>query len=44
LRDADALNQSRREHALAAVAMYRSLGGAWGVTNDDGLIETAMRR
>ncbi|WP_250474107.1 efflux transporter outer membrane subunit [Caballeronia sp. GAFFF1] len=44
LRDADALNQSRREHALAAVAMYRSLGGGWSVTNDDGLIETAMRR
>ncbi|WP_250500828.1 efflux transporter outer membrane subunit [Caballeronia sp. GAWG1-5s-s] len=44
LRDADALNQSRREHALAAVAMYRSLGGGWSVTNDDGPIETAMRR
>ncbi|WP_175942146.1 efflux transporter outer membrane subunit [Caballeronia sp. BCC1704] len=44
LRDADALNQSRREHALAAVAMYRSLGGGWSVTNDDGPIQTAMRR
>jgi outer membrane protein TolC len=32
LRDADALNQSRREHALAAVALYRSLGGGWSET------------
>ncbi|WP_244849479.1 efflux transporter outer membrane subunit [Caballeronia sp. SL2Y3] len=44
LRDADALNQSRREHALAAVAMYRSLGGGWSVTNDDDAIRTAMSR
>ncbi|MDR5857691.1 efflux transporter outer membrane subunit [Caballeronia sp. LZ062] len=44
LRDADALNQSRREHALAAVAMYRSLGGGWSVTTDDGPVRTAMRR
>lgn len=29
LRDADSLNQVRREHALAAVALYRSLGGGW---------------
>lgn len=29
LKDSDALNQARREHALAAVAMYRSLGGGW---------------
>lgn len=29
LRDADALNQVRREHALSAVALYRSLGGGW---------------
>jgi NodT family efflux transporter outer membrane factor (OMF) lipoprotein len=34
LRDADALNQSKREHALAAVALYRSLGGGWSVTDD----------
>jgi NodT family efflux transporter outer membrane factor (OMF) lipoprotein len=29
LRDSDALNQAQREHALAAVALYRSLGGGW---------------
>jgi len=29
LRDAESLNQARREHALAAVALYRSLGGGW---------------
>ncbi|WP_144109845.1 efflux transporter outer membrane subunit [Paraburkholderia sp. BCC1886] len=29
LRDAESLNQARREHALAAVALYRALGGGW---------------
>jgi len=29
LRDAESLNQARREHALAAIALYRSLGGGW---------------
>lgn len=29
LRDSDALNQVRRDHALSAVALYRSLGGGW---------------
>jgi outer membrane protein TolC len=29
LQDSDSLNQARREHALAAVALYRSLGGGW---------------
>ncbi|PCE23064.1 RND transporter [Paraburkholderia acidicola] len=29
LRDEQSLNQARREHALAAVALYRSLGGGW---------------
>jgi NodT family efflux transporter outer membrane factor (OMF) lipoprotein len=29
LRDSEALNQAKREHALAAVALYRSLGGGW---------------
>lgn len=29
LRDSDALNQAEREHALSAVALYRSLGGGW---------------
>jgi len=32
LRDADSLNQAKREHALAAVALYRSLGGGWSET------------
>lgn len=27
--DADQVNQARREHALAAVALYRALGGGW---------------
>jgi NodT family efflux transporter outer membrane factor (OMF) lipoprotein len=31
LRDAESLNQAKREHALAAVALYRSLGGGWDV-------------
>ncbi|SAK97843.1 RND efflux system outer membrane lipoprotein [Caballeronia fortuita] len=43
LRDADALNQSKREHALAAVALYRSLGGGWSVTGDDA-IKTASNK
>jgi outer membrane protein TolC len=25
------LNQAKREHALSAVALYRSLGGGWDV-------------
>ncbi|MFC6308880.1 efflux transporter outer membrane subunit [Paraburkholderia dipogonis] len=29
LRDAESLNQARREQALSAVALYRSLGGGW---------------
>ncbi|MGN6319689.1 efflux transporter outer membrane subunit [Trinickia sp.] len=29
LRDAQSLNQAKRQHALAAVALYRSLGGGW---------------
>lgn len=29
LRDDESLNQAKREHALAAVALYRSLGGGW---------------
>jgi NodT family efflux transporter outer membrane factor (OMF) lipoprotein len=35
LRDSDALNQAQREHALSAVALYRSLGGGWS-QNDAG--------
>ena len=31
LLDSEALNQAKREHALAAVALYRSLGGGWDV-------------
>lgn len=29
LRDDESLNQAKREHALAAVSLYRSLGGGW---------------
>jgi outer membrane protein TolC len=29
LRDSEALNQAKRAHALAAVALYRSRGGGW---------------
>ena len=29
LKDSESLNQAKREHALAAVALYRSLGGDW---------------
>ncbi len=29
LQDSESLNQAKREHALAAVALYRSLGGGW---------------
>jgi NodT family efflux transporter outer membrane factor (OMF) lipoprotein len=35
LRDAQNLNQAKREHALAAVTLYRSLGGGWD-TRDAG--------
>lgn len=41
LRDQDALNQATREHALAAVALYRSLGGGW---SKDGNVDVAQAR
>ena len=31
LSDADAVNQANRERALSTVALYRALGGGWGV-------------
>ncbi|MDE1180115.1 efflux transporter outer membrane subunit [Paraburkholderia sp.] len=34
LRDDEALNQAKRSHALAAVALYRSLGGGWNAPSD----------
>jgi NodT family efflux transporter outer membrane factor (OMF) lipoprotein len=34
LTDADLLNEAQREHALAAVALYRSLGGGWSQSGD----------
>ncbi|PLZ00907.1 RND transporter [Burkholderia sp. WAC0059] len=34
LQDADLLNDAQRAHALAAVALYRSLGGGWSETGD----------
>lgn len=36
--DADAQNQSKRNHALTAMALYRSLGGGWSVTGDDSVM------
>lgn len=35
LRDADALNEAKRQHAQAAVALYRSLGGGWNALGQD---------
>lgn len=29
LRDSESLNQAKREHALSAITLYRSLGGGW---------------
>jgi len=37
LQDSDSLNQARREHALAAVALYRSLGGGWSQAGEPAL-------
>jgi NodT family efflux transporter outer membrane factor (OMF) lipoprotein len=34
LRDSESLNQAKREHALSAVALYRSLGGGWDVLTE----------
>jgi len=34
LADAELLNQAQREHALAVVALYRSLGGGWSETGE----------
>ncbi|CAN0628260.1 RND efflux system, outer membrane lipoprotein, NodT family [Burkholderia multivorans] len=34
LHDDESLNQAKRDHALAAVALYRSLGGGWQVDPD----------
>jgi NodT family efflux transporter outer membrane factor (OMF) lipoprotein len=34
LRDAESLNLAKREHAQAAVALYRSLGGGWNAPVD----------
>ncbi|HEY4801765.1 MAG TPA: TolC family protein, partial [Paraburkholderia sp.] len=34
LADQDLLNDAQRDHALAAVALYRSLGGGWSQNGD----------
>lgn len=34
LRDSESLNEAKREHALAAVALYRSLGGGWDAKDE----------
>jgi NodT family efflux transporter outer membrane factor (OMF) lipoprotein len=41
LRDSESLNQAKREHALAAVALYRSLGGGWDAPVADDVADTA---
>jgi outer membrane protein TolC len=40
LRDAESLNQAKREHAQAAVALYRSLGGGWDVPANSDVAKT----
>jgi outer membrane protein TolC len=40
LRDAESLNQAKREHAQAAVALYRSLGGGWDAPVDGDVAKT----
>ncbi|MEX3932060.1 efflux transporter outer membrane subunit [Paraburkholderia phymatum] len=42
LRDAESLNQAKREHAQAAVALYRSLGGGWDAPADGNVAKTAQ--
>ena len=44
LRDSDALNEVQREHALAAVALYRSLGGWWGQGDADAVSVAASNK
>jgi NodT family efflux transporter outer membrane factor (OMF) lipoprotein len=41
LQDAESLNQAKREHALAAVALYRSLGGGWDVQETSSVASAA---
>ena len=41
LADEDLLNDARRESALAAVALYRSLGGGWSQSGDVVLAQDA---
>jgi NodT family efflux transporter outer membrane factor (OMF) lipoprotein len=41
LRDDEALNQSRRDNALAAVALYRSLGGGWSRNDAEDSVASA---
>ncbi|RKT22568.1 NodT family efflux transporter outer membrane factor (OMF) lipoprotein [Paraburkholderia sp. RAU2J] len=44
LRDAESLNQARREHALSAVALYRSLGGGWDVAAGETVAAVSAKR
>lgn len=44
LRDDESLNEAKRDHALAAVAMYRALGGGWRVeAGGDAVAANALR-
>jgi NodT family efflux transporter outer membrane factor (OMF) lipoprotein len=44
LRDAESLNQAKREHALSAVALYRSLGGGWDVAAGETVAAVSAKR
>ncbi|MFM0723960.1 efflux transporter outer membrane subunit [Paraburkholderia strydomiana] len=44
LRDAESLNQAKREHALSAVALYRSLGGGWDVGAGETVAAVSAKR
>jgi NodT family efflux transporter outer membrane factor (OMF) lipoprotein len=41
LQDSESLNQAKREHALAAVALYRSLGGGWDAQDTSNVASAA---
>lgn len=44
LHDDESLNEARRDHALAAVAMYRALGGGWRLdAGGDAVAENTLR-
>jgi NodT family efflux transporter outer membrane factor (OMF) lipoprotein len=44
LRDSESLNQAKREHALSAVALYRSLGGGWDAAAGETVAAASAKR